>query len=69
MVYYKVPEKLHGKEVLLPNGERYPLEEEELLTPRECKKLGLPVKQLDQIEVSRKKIYFFFGKRFEATLN
>ena len=38
----------------------------ELFTKNEVKKYKIPTKILAPVEISKKRIYFFFGARFEA---
>lgn len=65
MQYYQVPEKLKGKFVYKPKGGIFTFVENELLTAKECLRYGIPTRVLQPVEVSRKKIYWFFGTRFE----
>ena len=67
MLYYKVPKKLDGHQPYSRKKQRHTttLVANELLTNRECDALDVPTGWLEPVEVSRKKIYFFFGARFE----
>jgi len=61
MTYYKVPVKLDQKR--LKNG--WFLVANELLTEKEACRRGVNTEKLNRIEISRRKIYWFFGVRFE----
>lgn len=64
MDYYRVPAVLDGKQVPYGKGKYYPLYEGELLTKKECQKIGISLHILQFIRAKRTQIYFFFGKRF-----
>ena len=69
MTYYKVPPKFDGRAVIgkgLYSGtpKRF-LIENELYTEKECDKYGISLNGLEVVNVSRKRIYWFFGARFE----
>lgn len=61
--YYKVPESLEGR-CVNNKGHFFELVKDELLTEKECTKLGINVKLLEPIKLSSKKTYWFFGARF-----
>lgn len=61
MKYYRVPAKLHDCTV----RNWHTLYAGELFTANECKKIGINHERLEPVEVSRRKIFWFFGKRFE----
>lgn len=62
-LYYKVPESLEGR-CVNNKGDFFDLVEDELLTEKECTKLGINVKLLEPVKISSKKTYWFFGARF-----
>lgn len=64
MIYYKVPKD--GQVYNAKTCKYTPIVENELLTAKECERIGLNYKKLLPVEVSRKKTYFFFGARFEC---
>lgn len=66
MHYYKVPQELDGK-CLYINNRYVDLVGNELFTRRECEKLGLMNHHLfgKFTIVKTRKIYTFFGARFE----
>ena len=43
----------------------YAIVKGELFTEKEVKKYNIPEKILEKVEISRKKIYYFFGARLE----
>ena len=65
MKYYKVPQRLDGKQAYNGRGAYTPLVGGELFTEKECARIGLNKALCTPVEVSRKKIYFCFGARFE----
>lgn len=68
MRYYKVPKHLDGKQLYTSNQGYYTLVENELITEKECEKIGIAnyaKNTLPMVEVKKNKIYFFFGARFE----
>lgn len=65
MKYYKVPQHLDGAQVYNGRGAYTSLVGGELLTAKECSRIGLNRAVCKPVDVSRKKIYFFFGVRFE----
>ena len=81
MLYYRVPEKLDGKQLfkqaakapegvtlykpLTPNG--WHLIAGELLTLAECRRMNAPIRLLQPVNVKRTEIYFFFGGRFPVS--
>lgn len=62
--YYRVPASLDGRGVN-DKGKFFELIAGELLTEKECKKLGINTKILEQVKLGPKKTYWFFGARFE----
>ena len=69
MKYFRVPQELDGKQVYSPKSRSYiSLVGEELYTQKECERYGFNTKKLQEIEISRKKTYWFFGARFELTV-
>lgn len=60
MIYYKVPQQLDNKRTtngtIFVNGE--------LLTEKQASKMGANLSQLEHIELSQRKTYWFFGARF-----
>ena len=66
MKYFRVPKEFDGSPVYQPRSAKYiHLVGEELYTQKECERYGLNTKKLQEVEVSRKKTYWFFGARFE----
>lgn len=69
MQYYKIPKELDGRQIYVRSKQRHVcFVGGELYTLRELEALGLKGwgKLLEAVEVSRKKIYWFFGARFAA---
>lgn len=66
MLYYRVPQELDGKQIYV-NNSYVSLAGNELFTKRECEKLGLTTHHVFSkfTLVKVKKIYTFFGARFE----
>lgn len=60
--YYRVPASLDGRR---SKSHGFELIAGELLTEKECKKLGINTKILEQVKLGPKKTYWFFGARFE----
>ena len=44
----------------------YAIAKDELFTKKEIEKYNIPTKILVPVEISKKRVYFFFGARFEA---
>lgn len=70
MKYFRVPVKMDGKRVV-KRGPIYSeftreLIREELYTPREIERFGMSYlkDKLEEVEISRKRIFFSFGARF-----
>lgn len=65
MQYYRIPKELDGRQIYVKQ-KRISFAGGELYTLRELEALGLKGwgKWLEAVEVSRKKIYWFFGARF-----
>lgn len=68
MKYYRVPKELDQRSVYSAVQLQYvtTLTANELFTLRELEQMGMAwlAKKLEAVEVSRKKIYWFFGARF-----
>jgi hypothetical protein len=60
MIYYKVPEKMDQKRTA--NGTIFV--KNELLTKKQLDKMGGNPEQFEKVEISQRKIYWFFGARF-----
>lgn len=63
--YYRVPEKYDGVRLINKKANWYELAKGELLTEKECDKLGLKTSLLEPVKLGAKKTYWFFGRRFE----
>ena len=63
--YYRVPEKYDGVRLINKKANWYELAKGELLTGKECDKLGLKTYLLEPVKLGPKKVYWFFGRRFE----
>lgn len=61
MIYYKVRRAFDNKRI----GATHFLVANELYTAKEVQKLNIPHKYLDKLDISKRRIYFFFGARFE----
>jgi hypothetical protein len=59
--YYRVPEQYDN----LRRIDGSILVRNELYTAKELEKYRIPKSYLEEVEISRKKIYFFFGARFQ----
>lgn len=70
MQYYRVPDSLDGKEVYtgVKSIGHLAMAAGELWTAKECERYNLPISKFEPIELSRKRIYYFFGRRFEKNL-
>lgn len=69
MQYYKIPKELDGRQIYVHSKQKHvSFAGGELYTLRELEALGLKGwdRLLEAVEVSRRKIYWFFGARFEA---
>lgn len=67
MQYYRIPKELDGRQIYVRSKQKQiSFAGGELYTLRELEALGLEGwgKLLEAVEVSRKKIYWFFGARF-----
>jgi hypothetical protein len=67
MQYYKIPNIIDGCQVYSRKTQKYiSFVGGELYTLRELEQMGVAwlAKKLEAVEVSRKKIYWFFGARF-----
>lgn len=62
MKYYKVKPEADNKKRL--DGDIYVANE--LYTPAEAKRYNLNMDYVDAVEVSKRRVYWFFGARFEA---
>ena len=62
MKYYKVKPKADNRK--RPDGSIYVADE--LYTPTEAKRYNLNMDYVDAVEVSRRRVYWCFGARFEA---
>lgn len=65
MQYFKVPLKYDNVNVYKNGKLSACLVGNELLTEKECKKLGINPSALIPTEISRKKVCWVFGARFE----
>lgn len=71
MLYYKVPGYMDNKTLYkTKNGKRYStgyfLIKDELLTAKECKKIGAPINKLIPVTIKKTCVYRLFGARFIA---
>lgn len=67
MKYYKIPKELNGRQIYVHSKQKHiSFVGGELYTLRELEALGLKGwdRLLEAVEVSRRKIYWFFGARF-----
>lgn len=66
MKYFKTPERLDGKRLLLnaKKGQYIELVANELFTEKEVAKMGLNTAIFEPVAVPRNKVYFSFGVRF-----
>lgn len=66
MQYYRVPKELGQRHVYSARQYVTTLIANELFTLRELEQMGVAwlAKKLEAVEVSRRKIYWFFGARF-----
>ena len=62
MEYYKVKTEADNKK--RPDGNIYVADE--LYTPAEARKYNVNMDYVDAVEVSKRRVYWFFGARFEA---
>lgn len=73
MLYYRVREEYDNMTVLTDiNGRRFTtfhIIGGELLTERERERYGVPVYMCDAVEISKRRIYWCFGARFECDRN
>lgn len=72
MVYFQVPEKFSGKQVYTSKKNHYTLVGTELITEKECEKIGIinfARKNFTLTNVSRRKIYWCFGARFKSKIH
>lgn len=62
MLYYRVKKEYDGK----PFSFGSPLQfvRNELYTAKECARLGVPACAVDPVEVSKRRVGWFFGARF-----
>lgn len=66
MKYFKTPERLDGKRLLLNarKGQFIELVANELFTEKEVLKMGLNTAIFEPVEISKRLIYYSFGVRF-----
>lgn len=66
MKYFKTPERLDGKRLLLnaKKGQFIELVANELFTEKEVSKMGLNTAIFEPVDVSRRNIFYSFGLRF-----
>ena len=66
MKYFRVPVKMDGKRVIKRGDVYWELVRNELYTPKEIERFGMSYlkDKLEEVEISRKKIFFSFGARF-----
>ena len=66
MKYFRVPVKMDGKRVIKRGDVYWELVRNELYTPKEIERFGMSYLKdnLEEVEISRKKIFFSFGARF-----
>lgn len=72
MKYYKVPEHFDGKQIYTQKKDYFTLVANELITEKECKKVGIEnfaKRHFTLVNVKKTNIYFFLGARFEITNN
>ena len=72
MEYYKVPEHFDGKQIYTQKKDYFTLVANELITEKECKKVGIEnfaKRHFSLVNVKKTNIYFFFGARFEIINN
>lgn len=68
MDYYKVPEHLDGKQIYTQKKDYFTLVANELITEKECKKVGIEnfaKRHFALVNIKKNNIYFLFGARFE----
>lgn len=66
MKYFKTPERLDGKRVILDakKGQYFEFVANELFTAGELKRMRLNADAFEVVEVPRNRVYFSFGVRF-----
>jgi hypothetical protein len=66
MKYFKTPERLDGKRVILDakKGQYFEFVANELFTAGELVKMHLNTDAFEVVEVPRNRVYFSFGVRF-----
>lgn len=68
MIYYKIPEKYDNCNIYKNGRFTTCVIKNELFTEKECTRLGINKNVLIRIEVSKKRIFWFFGSRYESNI-